>query len=300
MIESGPMKVLVTGANGQVGWELCRQAEEFGFVVLKTDYQELDITDAAAVAKFVAQEKPQIIINSAAYTAVDKAEEEQERAYAINALGPKNLAEAAHSAGIPLLHISTDYVFSGNKLTAYFEDDQPGPLGVYGETKLAGENYVQATLAQYVTLRTSWVFGIEGANFVKTMIRLGRERTELNVVADQKGNPTFAGDIAAALLKIAKRYESGQPITWGTYHFSGRGTTTWHGFAEAIFNEAISQGVLANRPRVNAITTAQYPTPAQRPINSELNCDRFIQTFPEIGQIDWQIGLSKLIESLKQ
>ncbi len=292
------MKVLITGANGQVGWELSQRAAEFGFDIIKTDRQELDITNAEAVTDFVVAQAPEIIINAAAYTAVDKAEQQQEQAYAINALGPKNLATAATQINIPLLHISTDYVFAGDKSSAYIEADSVSPLGNYGKTKYAGERFVQELLDQYITLRTSWVFGIEGANFVKTMIRLGRERDELNVVADQKGCPTFAGDIARALLMIADRFRQGGSLPWGTYHFCGEGVVTWHGFAIAIFEQAVSQGLLSQMPIVNGITTQEYPTPAQRPANSELNCQRFNEAFPEIGQTSWRSGLEKIIESL--
>lgn len=293
------MKILVTGANGQVGTELCKQSEGYGFSVIATDYQELDITDQQAVALFVADNKPDIIINSAAYTAVDKAEEEPEMAERINALGPKNLAGVAAEHKIPLLHISTDYVYSGNKTSPYIESDKVDPIGVYGETKINGENYVREALDQYVTLRTAWVFGVAGNNFVKTMVRVGAERDELGVVADQKGCPTFAGDIAGALLAIANDYDKGKTIAWGTYHFCGAEETTWHGFAEAIFDEAVAEGVLSSRPKVNALTTDEYPTPAKRPANSVMCCDQFIQAFPAIGQPSWKPGLKRVVESLK-
>ncbi|MBL4865047.1 MAG: dTDP-4-dehydrorhamnose reductase [Pseudomonadales bacterium] len=292
------MKILVTGANGQVGTELCEQSKAYGFTVLATDYQELDITDQQAVEAFVAEHKPDIIINSAAYTAVDKAEEEAELANRINAVGPKILATAAAENKIPLLHISTDYVFSGDKESPYVETDAVSPQGVYGETKNRGEIYVRESLDQYITLRTAWVFGVVGNNFVKTMIRLASEHTELGVVADQKGCPTFAGDIAAALLTIANDYNEGKPIPWGTYHYCGAEPTTWHGFAQTIFEEATQQGVLKRRPTVNALTTAEYPTAATRPANSVMNCEGFIAAFPSIGVASWKVGLRKVVASL--
>jgi len=291
------MKILVTGAKGQVGWELCRQASALGIEVLATDVEELDITDNAAVGRFVTTHAPELIINAAAYTAVDRAESEEALARRINALACSFLANAAAEATIPLLHISTDYVFAGDKPTAYTEEDPVDPQGVYGLTKLEGETLVRAALAQHIILRTAWVFGIQGANFVKTMLRLGAERDQLKVVADQAGCPTFAGDIARALLRIAKRYSAGEAIAWGTYHFCGREATTWHGFAEAIFDEAMRQGVLARRPTVEPIPTQAYPTPAKRPANSVLDCSKFERAFPEINLSDWREGLTKVVKA---
>ncbi len=289
------MKILVTGAKGQVGWELCRQANALGIHVLATDVEDLDITDSAAVDGFVAEHAPELIINAAAYTAVDRAESEEALARRINALACGFLAKAASAASIPLLHISTDYVFAGDKPIAYVEEDPVDPKGVYGLTKLEGETPIRSGLEQHIILRTAWVFGIEGANFVKTMLRVAAERDQLKVVADQVGCPTFAGHIARALLLIAKRYGAGEAVEWGTYHFCGREATTWHGFAEAIFDEAMRQGVLERRPTVEGIPTEEYPTPAKRPANSVLDCSKFEQAFPEISLSDWREGLTKVI-----
>ncbi len=289
------MKILVTGAKGQVGFELCRQAGALGISVLATDVAELDITDGAAIDHFVAEHAPELIINAAAYTAVDRAESDEELARRINALACSFLANAAKNASIPLLHISTDYVFAGDKATAYTEEDPVDPKSAYGVTKLEGEKLVRSSLEQHIILRTAWVFGVEGANFVKTMLRIGAENDQLKVVADQSGCPTFAGDIARALLLIAKRFEAGNDVAWGTYHFCGRGATTWHGFAEAIFDEAMVQGVLERRPHVEAISTEDYPTPAKRPANSVLDCSKFEQAFPEIGLTDWREGLTAVV-----
>ena len=292
------MKILVTGANGQVGTELCEQARARGFDVLATGRENLDISDQNAVDNYVVEHRPQIIINAAAYTAVDKAEEEIELAEQINALGPKILAVAAAKNNIPLLHISTDYVYSGDKEGFYVESDETSPQGIYGKTKHQGELYVREALEQYVTLRTSWVFGVTGNNFVRTMIRLATQHSELGVVADQKGCPTFAGDIANSLLTIAADFNAGKNVSWGTYHYCGKEPVTWHEFAEAIFEEALQKSVIDKKPKVNVLTTAEYPTAAKRPANSVMNCDQFIATFPAIGQASWQSGLEKVVESL--
>jgi len=290
------MKVLVTGARGQVGSELILQGEKLGLHMLATGRDELDITRQNAVSSFIQARQPDIVINAAAYTAVDKAESEPELAYAINRDGAKNLARACADNNIPLLHISTDYVYDGNKAEAYSETDTPNPQGVYGKSKLKGEHAIESTLKQYIILRTSWVFGANGNNFVKTMLRLGKEREVLKVVADQHGGPTWAGDMATTLLKLVKRWAEDKILPWGTYHYSGQPATSWHGFAEVIFKQAEELKMIDKRPRVEPITTAEYPTPAQRPLNSILDCGKLAQQL-DIDQSDWHTGLRQVLKT---
>lgn len=286
------MRVLLTGVRGQVGHELLRQAPA-GFQVAGLSSAELDIADAGQVAAVLAAVRPQLIINAAAYTAVDKAESELQRAFAVNRDGVANLA----SAGVPLLHISTDYVFAGDADRPYREDDSVAPGGVYGASKLAGEQVLAELNPRHVILRTAWVFGAHGNNFVKTMLRLGRERDQLGVVADQCGGPTPAADIAAALWQLALQWRENGTLPWGTYHFCGAPAVSWHAFAEAIFAEAQGLGLLPSVPRVNAIATADYPTPARRPAWSVLDCSK-LQAACAIAQPDWRVGLRAVLAQL--
>jgi dTDP-4-dehydrorhamnose reductase len=290
------MRIIVIGAQGQVGWELTRRAPEFGHAVLAWDQAELDITDAVAVDQALNASGANAVINAAAYTVVDKAEQEPERAFAVNRDGPAHLAAACARLNIPLLHISTDYVYDGAKASPYFEDDPTAPMGVYGASKLAGDDAVRWLLPRHLILRVSWVFGIHGHNFVKTILRLAREREELRVVADQHGCPTFAGDIADALLKLVGRIaEIDASDAWGTYHYCGQPATTWHGFASAIVDMAREQEPLPVKT-VTAITTADYPTPAARPANSVLDCSRLARNFG-IQPRSWQEGLKQILSS---
>ncbi|UXI00522.1 dTDP-4-dehydrorhamnose reductase [Photobacterium sp. TY1-4] len=265
------MKILITGSNGQVGHclvsKLTGKAE-----LLAVDRAELDITDEAAVHEVVQAFSPDYIINAAAHTAVDKAEKEVELSYLINRDGPRYLAEAAQQCGAVMLHISTDYVFDGQGETPYVESDQTGPQGVYGQSKLAGEQAVASCCEKHFILRTAWVFGEHGNNFVKTMLRLGENRDALSIVGDQFGGPTYAGDIADALITMVNHLESGQHAAWGVYHFSGMPHVSWYDFAEKIFEQAAEKEVLKTTPNLSSIPTSAYPTPATRPENSRLDC----------------------------
>ena len=284
------MKALVTGAQGQVGQALVDAAPE---AVIGLDRAALDITDVEAVQRAVAMYAPDVVINAAAYTAVDRAEEEPDHAFAVNRDGAAHLAMACADERIPLLHISTDYVFDGAKPEPYDETDEPNPLGVYGASKWAGEEAVRAHLEHYIILRTAWVFSAHGHNFVKTILRLARERETLRVVADQHGHPTSASAIAEALLTLAQSVIA-EPGRWGTYHFAGQPPTTWHGFAEAIIEEAQAHMPLAVRV-VEPIPTAAYPTPARRPQYAGLNTTRFSEAFG-MAMPDWRSGLHAVVD----
>jgi dTDP-4-dehydrorhamnose reductase len=284
------MKIVVFGAGGQIGREVCRATWPPGHTILPLDRKAVDITESAAVGALLTQEAPDLAINLAAYTAVDRAESEPDQAWAANCAGAAHIAAACGENATPLIHLSTDYVFDGRKTGPYREDDAVGPIGVYGSSKEAGERAVRAALAQHVILRTAWVFGAHGANFVKTMLRLVAERSVLRVVADQHGCPTPAADIAAALTVVAGQIERGG-ARWGTYHFAGDIPISWHGFAEAIFDLA------ATRPEVEPITTDQYPTPAQRPMNSVLDCRKIHDVFG-ISAPSWRKGLASVIREI--
>ena len=287
------MKILVTGSNGQVGSCLVQQLSQMLEIeFLAVDREQLDITDREAVNILVNEFKPDAIINAAAHTAVDKAEQEVELSYAINRNGPQFLAQAANSVGAIILHISTDYVFAGDKDGEYVETDDVAPQGVYGQSKLAGELAVAAACPRHIILRTAWVFCETGNNFVKTMLLLAQTRDELGVVADQFGGPTYAGDIAAALIKMAQSLHNGNH-DYGIYHFAGLPHVSWQQFATEIFNQANVQGIISKVMRVNAITSDQYPTPAKRPANSRLNCQKIELAFG-IKPSDWQAALSQL------
>ncbi len=291
------MRILVCGGSGQVGLELVGRAGAYGLEALGVTREQLDITDSHRVADLVDQYRPGLIINAAAYTHVDNAEKQSEQAYAVNSDGVTNLAEAARQADIPLVHISTDYVFSGEADKPYRETDPVAPTGIYGASKLAGEVAIQAALVRHVIVRTSWVYGVHGNNFVKTMLRLGQQRDALSVVADQFGCPTQAGSLAKALLQLAQRYAHEGTLAWGLYHYSGTPHCSWFDFAEEIFRQAAIKGLLTKTPQVSAITTAQYPTPARRPAWSVLACTKFEQAFG-IAPSDWHDDLGEVLDVL--
>ena len=266
--------------------------------ILATGRDELDITQVDAVNGYFQEHKPEIVINAAAYTAVDKAESEPELAYAINRDGAANLARACAEANIPLLHISTDYVFDGRKEEAYVETDESNSQTVYGKSKLAGENAIESILKQYIILRVSWVFGANGNNFVKTMLRLSKERDVLKIVSDQYGGPTPATDIAKTLLNIVKYRSENGAIPCGIYHYSGEPVTSWYEFAEAIFEKAAALQMVDRIPSVGPITTSEYPTPAKRPFNSVLDCQK-IKRELNITQPEWHTGLDNVLMNWK-
>jgi dTDP-4-dehydrorhamnose reductase len=280
------MKILLTGAAGQLGRELKRSLDCLGEVIA-CDHRQLDLANATALREAVRRMAPSAIVNAAAYTAVDRAESEPMLAQAVNAEAPGVLAEEAKRLGALLIHYSTDYVFDGNKSSPYTEADSTAPLSVYGRSKRDGEHAILSSGARHLILRTSWVYGLHGANFMKTMLRLGRERDELRVVDDQVGAPTWTRHLADISAQILGKKECRE----GLYHLTAAGETSWHGYAEAIFEEALQQGLIAKKPTVHRIPSADYPLPAQRPQNSRLDCSRFTADFA-MTLPDWRVGLA--------
>lgn len=287
------MKFLVTGANGQVGQ--CLQDNAADVEIIALDRSGLNITDAAQVKAVLNREQPDAVINAAAYTAVDKAEEDTDAALAANVTGPANLAGVCAELKIPFLHISTDYVFDGSATRAYQETDEVSPLGAYGRTKWQGEQAVRERCDKHVILRTAWVFSEYGRNFVKTMLRLSAGRDQLKVVNDQVGCPTYAGDIASALLILAKRAVSGEPV-WGTYHYCGDVAVSWWELARQTAAHVHKAGVVENIPEIMGIPTEEYPTPAQRPAFSVLDTAK-IESLG-IAPSPWYQRLQQVIEKL--
>ena len=287
--------ILVTGGSGQVGGALVRLAEG-GPQIVAPARDQLDLSDAQALATMVGARPWAAIVNCAAYTAVDKAESDVVPAWQVNALAPAALAAASAQAGIPILHVSTDYVFNGAKPEPYVEEDAVAPLGVYGASKLGGELAVRTANPRHVILRTAWVVSATGHNFVKTMLRLGAERPQLRVVADQHGCPTSAEDIARAILAILARIGTGNAeAPYGTYHFVNAGAATWHDLAERVFARAAAHGRAV--PSVEPIATADYPTPAARPANSRLATHKIMRDFG-ISPRGWQEAIDEIVDRL--
>ncbi len=280
------MTFLVFGSTGQVARELQRCG---GVTTLSR--AAVDLTDLAAVRAAIRAHAPRAVINAAAYTAVDRAEEEETLAHAVNAEAPGAMAETCAAQGIPFVHVSTDYVFDGSGETAWRETDETSPLGAYGRTKLAGENAVRAAGGRHAILRTAWVFSAHGGNFVKTMLRLSDTRDTLNVVADQWGCPTPADDIARALVTMAEAMAAGH--AGGTYHFAGAPPINWAGFAREIFDRA------GRTMLVHDIPTTDYPTPARRPANSRLDCAAIERDFG-VRRPDWRAGLNRVLAELAE
>ena len=291
------MRILITGARGQIGQELLYSAPN-GWQVHGLSSSELDITDAQQVLSVVQLLQPQLIINTAAYTAVDQAESDRQRADAVNHLGAENIAKAAHSLGCPLLHLSTDYVFSGEHKQPYTEHDTAAPCSVYAVSKWLGEQAVREYCPQHIILRTSWVFGMHGNNFVKTILRLGQERDALSIVSDQVGGPTSARSIAQVLWQIAQQYQSKHSYTWGTYHFSGAPTCSWYAFAGEIFKQATELKLIKRSPVLTPISSSDYPTAAQRPAYSVLDNTKINQQL-NMTQSDWTSELKLMLYTLK-
>lgn len=290
------VKLLVTGHEGQVARALARLADD-DVLIVAAGRPLCDITDPKNIRRAIAEHTPDLVINTAAYTAVDRAESERDAAFLVNRDGAGYVAEAAAEAGLPVIHLSTDYVFSGDKDEPYVESDETGPLNIYGESKLAGEESVAAANPAHVILRTSWVYGYDGQNFLKTMIRLAEGRDVLRIVADQHGAPTFADDVATALLHVSHHaLRDRDDRAWrGTFHMTAEGRTSWAGFAEEIFRNL--KPVTGQEVSVEPIATADYPTPARRPLNSCLNMERFHDVFAH-RLPSWQEGTKRCIAKL--
>ena len=296
------MKILLLGGNGQVGSELCRSLAPLGEVVATTRSgmledgarcEQADFDAPGSLPGLIERIAPDIVVNAAAHTAVDRAESEPDVAFRANAQAPQAIAEACARGGIRLVHYSTDYVFDGRGTRPYREDDPTAPASIYGASKLAGEEAIRASGASHLVLRTAWVYATHGSNFLRTMLRLAGERDELRVVADQSGTPTSAALIAGVTAQMLVQ----QFVRSGTWHLTATGATSWHGFAEAIMQGAHARGLIARMPRVSPIATADYPTPATRPAYSVLDCSALQRDFG-IALPAWQDGLARTLDEL--
>ncbi|TLX09809.1 dTDP-4-dehydrorhamnose reductase [Rhizobium sp. MHM7A] len=290
------MRIAVTGKQGQVVQSLLRRGAERGIEIIAVGRPEMDLADPPSIAAAFSALRPEVIVSAAAYTAVDKAESEPDLAFSINATGAGAVAEAAARIEAPVIHISTDYVFSGDKASAYSEEDGTAPISAYGRSKLAGEKAVAAANPNHVILRTAWVYSPFGTNFLKTMLRLSETRDHLRVVADQTGCPTSALDIADAVLAIATRVVADPaPSLRGTFHLTGSGEASWADFAEEIFAELLKSG--GRKVRVERIPTADYPTPAMRPANSRLSGDKLARIYG-IRLPEWKQSMTVVMQDL--
>jgi dTDP-4-dehydrorhamnose reductase len=288
-----PKTVLVIGRSGQLALALSGQR---GLAYTCMGRPDLDLADRASIEQAVRALKPAAIVNAAAYTAVDKAEKEPDLAYQVNAVGPENLARVCAANDLPLLHVSTDFVFDGCSTVPYRPDDQACPCSVYGASKAAGEEAVRSLLAAHVIVRTAWVFSRDGNNFLKTMLRLGNERDSLSIVDDQRGSPTHAADLASGLHAIAEVIVNNPAFDrWGTYHMTNCGQTTWYRFAEEIFRQAEPYG--QRKPALQAISTDQFPTDATRPAYSVLDNSTLSETF-KIALPDWQDAVGACLNAI--
>jgi dTDP-4-dehydrorhamnose reductase len=290
------MKILIYGAGGQLGFELMRQGQVLGLDIHGIDFPQTDITDNVCITNDFTEINPELVVNAAAYTNVDGAESEPELAWAINRDGPAHLARRCAENKIPLIHISTDYVFDGTKNSPYRETDPVSPLGVYGRSKAEGEAAVRTLCDEHIILRTAWLYGAHGQNFVKTILRLAAQKEVIRVVADQYGSPTSAADLAETILTIAGRLRRPSPADWGTYHYCGKGVTNWHAFAERIVALSRPHGKIKTI-RVEPITSAEYPTKARRPAYSALDCNLMGKQFG-ISPKPWQDSLNRIIQRL--
>ena len=290
------MKTLITGGHGQLGHELFQEFQTRHFDILSPSHHQMDITDFNAVKNYIDLHQPSFVINAAAYTQVDTAESEESLAFAVNKSGCTNLAQICAKNEIPLFQVSTDYVFDGQKITPYHESDPISPIGVYGRSKAAGETEIRSNLKEHIILRTSWLYGVHGQNFVKTMLKLAETKEIIRVVSDQYGSPTSAGDLAKAILVMVDKWRRQSVVAWGTYHFCGQGIVSWYEFAEAIIELARRYGEVKTK-RVEPITTADYPTKARRPAFSALDCNLIKKNFG-ISPKPWRESLKSTLQRL--
>jgi dTDP-4-dehydrorhamnose reductase len=289
------LDILITGAGGQLGQALLRQAAPGTCTGLT--HAELDIADAGAVAQAMRAHVPRLLINAAAWTDVDAAEREAAATFATNRDGAANLAAACAAAGIPLFHLSTDHVFDGRGLRPWREDDAVSPLGVYGASKAAGEAAIRRHLEAHIILRTSWVFGATGRNFVKTLLRLARTQERVRVVDSHVGGPTPASALASALLQLASRHLAGESLPWGSHHFAGRPFVSRLAFAEAVFDGAVARGLLPRRPVLEAAAAPGWPGAVLRPANARLDTTQTEQALG-LTMPDWRLGLAEVLDEL--
>ncbi|MBD8876646.1 dTDP-4-dehydrorhamnose reductase [Roseibium polysiphoniae] len=288
------MEVLVTGAEGQLGFEVAGLCRERGLTVAALAHRDLDITDRKSIDAAISRYRPKVIVNAAAFTAVDKAEADRNMAFAVNRDGAGDLAIKAAEVDASIIHISTDYVFDGSKKSPYSEDDPVAPLGIYGHSKAAGENAVRTSNGQHVILRTAWVYGMRGKNFVKTMLRLGADQKEISVVNDQWGCPTYARDLAEVIAQLSARLLSGSfnPTGYGTFHCAGGGGVSWYGFAEEIFRlaaERVREDLL-----VKAVSSSGFPAIVRRPANSILDCGH-LERIHGLKLRPWDVALADML-----
>ena len=301
------MKILVLGASGQVGSELATHLNHVlsvagqNYSLVLASRAEVDVSDLPGLRDFLRLNNPDFVINATAYTAVDNAETEVTQAYRVNEHAVHVMAEHCAATDANLIHISTDYVFDGSGELPVSENNEVAPLGVYGASKLAGEEAIRAAVTQHLILRTAWVFGVSGGNFVKTMLRLAQTRSELGVVGDQHGAPTSARGIAKAIATmVLQMSEAGSADErWGTYHYTGNPFVSWADFAREIFRQGDQRSIIPENPIVNAISTEQYPTPAKRPHNSRLDCSKITKIFG-IEPDNWQASLGEMLDEIKR
>jgi dTDP-4-dehydrorhamnose reductase len=284
------VKILLTGANGQIGTEIRSLGVARNIELIATTSQQLNITDAQQIQAAISEQQPDVVINAAAYTAVDAAENDEAAAYAVNETGARNLAIACENQRCRLVHISTDFVFDGTSADTYGEDAPANPLNAYGKSKYAGEQAIREHCAQHVIVRTAWVFSPWAKNFMKTMLTLMEQGKTLNVVNDQQGSPTAAADAASALVEISRQLTESRNPAFGTYHYCGQGQTSWFGFATRIAQSW--QDFSGKSVELSAIPTSEYPTPALRPQNSSLNCDRLQENFG-ITTVNWETATDR-------
>jgi len=292
------MKILVTGCDGQIGKTLINSGVKYGFKMVGYSKENLNITSKKIINDVFNLEKPDLVINAAAYTKVDNAEKEIEKAFDVNEKGTLFLSQVCTSFNIPFFHISTDYVFDGKLDKPYTETDNVNPLNVYGISKESGEKIIRKNIEQHIILRTSWVFSPEKNNFVSTMMRMAVEKDEISVVADQFGGPTSADGIAETLLTIAYKYKNKSKIIWGTYNFSGYPNISWYEFANEIFKTAFALKLIKKIPITKPIKSFDYPTLAKRPENSRLDCTKIYKNF-EITEDDWKVRLIEYLNILR-
>ena len=301
------MKILVLGASGQVGSELATQLENVlsvaghSYSLVLASRSDVDVADLPALRDFLNLNSSDWIVNATAYTAVDNAESEVSQAYSVNEHAVRVMAEHCAAGNSNLIHISTDYVFDGSGELPVSEYNEVAPLGVYGASKLAGEEAIRAALTEHLILRTAWVFGVSGGNFVKTMLRLAQTRNELGVVGDQYGAPTSARGIAKAIATMLLQMAEAESTDdrWGTYHYTGNPFVSWAEFAREIFRQGNQRSMIPKIPIVNSIATEQYPTPAKRPHNSRLDCSKITKVFG-IEPDDWQTSLGEMLDEIKK